>query len=132
MVAAGVLHDVLENTETSVDELEKRFGSTVSELVEAVSEAPSIESEQARKRALRAKVARGPADAVAVFGADKVSKCRELRLMLGTGPLAEHVARKLNHYWASLRLVERRLGRRHPVVRQLRLELEELAALWPA
>jgi CII-binding regulator of phage lambda lysogenization HflD len=97
-----------------------------------VSEAPSIEGEQARKKALRAKVARGPADAVAVFGADKISKSRELRLTLRTGSLAEHAARKLNHYWASLRIVERRLGRQHPVVRQLRLELEELDTLWPA
>jgi hypothetical protein len=42
------------------------------------------------------------------------------------------MARKLNHYWASLRIVERRLGAEHSVVQQLRSELVELAALWPA
>ena len=132
VVAAGVLHDVLEDTDTSVRELEERFGTAVSALVSAVTEDASIEDERVRKRALRSQVARGPADAVAVFAADKVSKSRELRLTLSRGPVAQDAASKLTHYWASLRLVERRLGRQNAVVRQLRLELEALAAAWPA
>jgi (p)ppGpp synthase/HD superfamily hydrolase len=132
VVAAGVLHDVLEDTDTSVRELEERFGTVVSALVSAVTEDASIEDERVRKRALRSQVARGPADAVAVFAADKVSKSRELRMTLSRDPVAQDVARKATHYWASLRLVERRLGRQNAVVRQLRLELEALAAAWPA
>jgi (p)ppGpp synthase/HD superfamily hydrolase len=132
VVAAGVLHDVLEDTETSVSELDKRFGTTVSALVRAVTEDASIVDERVRKRALRSQVARGPADAVAVFAADKVSKSRELRVTLNGTPLAPDVTRKLTHYWASLRLVERRLGRQNAIVRQLRVELEALAAARPA
>ena len=132
VVAAGVLHDVLEDTDTTAFELQQRFGATVSALVQAVSEDPSISDEQERKRALRKQVALGPADAVAVFAADKVSKARELGLSVNGGPPAEDVAAKLGHYWASLRVVERRLGDAHPVVERLRLELEALASLWPA
>ena len=132
VVAAGVLHDVLEDTDTTALELRQRFGTTVSALVQAVSEDPSISDEQARKRALRKQVALGPADAVAVFAADKVSKVCELRLALDGGLVADDVAPKLSHYWASLRVVERRLGDGHPVVERLRLELEALASVWPA
>ena len=131
-MAAGVLHDVLEDTDTTALELRQRFGTTVSALVQAVSEDASIADEQERKRALRKQVALGAADAVAVFAADKVSKVRELGLTLEGGPVADDVAPKLNHYWASLRVVERRLGDGHPVVERLRLELEALASVWPA
>ena len=132
VVAAGVLHDVLEDTDTTAFELGQRFGSKVAALVQAVSEDPSISDEQERKRALRKQVALGPEDAVAVFAADKVSKARELRLTLSGGPAADDVAPKLSHYRASLRVVESRLGDSHPVVERLRAELEALASLWPA
>lgn len=132
VVAAGVLHDVLEDTDTTASELRQRFGSTVSALVQAVSEDPSISDEQERKLALRKQVALGPADAVAVFAADKVSKARELRLTLNGGAVADELVPKLSHYWASLRVVERRLGDGHPVVERLRAELEALATVSPA
>ncbi len=132
VVAAGVLHDVLEDTDTTALELRQRFGATVAALVQAVSEDPSISDDQARKRALRTQVALGPSDAAAVFAADKVSKLRELRLTLDGGPVADDVASKLSHYWASLRVVERRLGASDPVVERLRRELEALASSWPA
>lgn len=38
VVVAGLLHDVLEDTETSVTEIEELFGKEVAELVEGVSE----------------------------------------------------------------------------------------------
>src|SRR3954463_8418840 len=57
VVAAGVLHDVLEDTEVTRGELEERFGPRVAELVAAVSEDPSIEDPAERKAALRAQVA---------------------------------------------------------------------------
>ena len=131
-MASGVLHDVLENTETDAIEVEDRFGSRVAELVRAVSEDALIEDEGARKAALRAQVARSPIDAAAVFAADKVSKARELRLKLSCGLPEDEANRKLDHYHASLSMLERRLGRDHMILEQLRFELETLDALPPA
>jgi (p)ppGpp synthase/HD superfamily hydrolase len=123
VVASGVLHDVLESTETDASELEERFGARVCALVRAVSEDSSIEDRRDRKSALRAQVAASSSEAAAVFAADKVSKARELRLQLADRPPGEEAHRKLDHYTASLSMLERRLGRDDAIVEQLRREL---------
>jgi (p)ppGpp synthase/HD superfamily hydrolase len=129
VVASGALHDVLESTYTDAGELEDRFGPQVAALVRAVSEDDTIEESEARKSALREQVAGGPLGAAAIFAADKVSKVRELRSRLSCGLPADQAEDKLDHYRASLATVERRLGPRHPLVEQLRVELELLDML---
>jgi (p)ppGpp synthase/HD superfamily hydrolase len=129
IVAGGVLHDVLEQTDTDPIELESRFGASVAGLVRAVSEDASIEDERARKSRLRAQVARGPVDAAAIFAADKVSKVRELRARIVGGSPPDDADLKLHHYRSSLVMLERRLGRGHPLVERLRSELELLGRL---
>jgi hypothetical protein len=74
---------------------------------------------------------RGSAEAAAVLAADKVSKARELRLGLSGGVLGDDVADKLAHYWASLAMLEPKPGTRHPLIEQLRFELEALETLPP-
>jgi (p)ppGpp synthase/HD superfamily hydrolase len=129
VVAAGVLHDVIEDTGVEYDELVVRFGDDVAGLVRQVSE-PDGEGDYAERKArLRDAVSRAGADAVAVFAADKVAKARELRLGL-VGGTAELDQAKLDHYWACLELLEHRLGH-HALVRQLRFELEALALMPP-
>ncbi|HWH95242.1 MAG TPA: HD domain-containing protein [Baekduia sp.] len=132
VIAAGVLHDVLEDTDVTHDELEARFGKEVADLVAAVSEPDADGSYAERKAGLRAVVAAGSSDAAAVFAADKVAKAREFRLgLVGRGgPDGSVDQAKLDHYWACLALLERRLGPQ-PLVRQLRFELEALALLPP-
>jgi (p)ppGpp synthase/HD superfamily hydrolase len=133
VVAAGVLHDVIEDTDAGYAELERRFGAAVATLVRAVSEPPGGGDYRERKERLREAVGRASADAAAVFAADKVAKVRELRLTLvrhGDTP-AKLDPDKVDHYWASLELLEHRLGH-HPLVRQLRFELEALELLPPA
>jgi (p)ppGpp synthase/HD superfamily hydrolase len=130
VVAAGVLHDVVEDTPVGFDEIEDRFGPDVVRLVRAVSEPEGDGSYAERKARLRDAIASAEADALAVFAADKVAKARELRLGLVRGDRA--IDRdKLDHYWACLDLLEHRLGH-HPLTRQLRFELEALALLPPA
>ena len=58
-VAAGVPHDVLEDTDTQRAELEQRFGSAVSDLVAAVSDDPAIVDEETQGPGARARSARG-------------------------------------------------------------------------
>jgi (p)ppGpp synthase/HD superfamily hydrolase len=124
VVASGVLHDVLETTDTDVSELAERFGKHVARLVEAVSEDASIEDYDERKAALRAQVARARREAAIVNAADKVSRVRELPSRVDRGLSPEDPRRKVDHYQASLVMLQRRLGRTHPLVGQLRAELE--------
>jgi (p)ppGpp synthase/HD superfamily hydrolase len=133
IVAAGVLHDSLENTDATPLELESRFGGEVARLVCAVSE-PSPEGTWAERKArLRASIARADDDAAVVYAADKVAKARELRLTLArdwSAAASDETADKLEHYWASLVQLEHRLAG-NSLVSQLRFELEALATLPP-
>jgi (p)ppGpp synthase/HD superfamily hydrolase len=105
VVAAGVLHDVLEDTEVGPAELRERFGPQVARLVVAVSDDPTIADARERKAALRRQVAAAGEHAVAVFAADKVSKAREMRARHRRGLFEDRDRLKLEHYEASLALV---------------------------
>ena len=133
VVAAGLLHDVVEDTQATAEEIARRFGARVAELVATLTDDPSIDDYQARKAALRDQVARASREAQAVFAADKVAKCRELRAEIARG-LARtedaQVAHRLVHYKASLMMLEREAPDL-PLVRQLRFELWALRHLPP-
>jgi (p)ppGpp synthase/HD superfamily hydrolase len=123
VVAAGVLHDVLEDTDVQRPELEERFGAEVAALVASVSEDPSIENNVERKAALRRQVARAGDEVAAIFAADKVSKARELRARARHGRFVRADEGKLGHYQASLEMLTELIPG-HPLVQQLREELE--------
>ena len=72
VVATAVLHDLLENTDVTAEEIEARFGSQVAELVEAVSDDPKLPSEEERKRVMRDGVRRVGVYAAVVYSAVKV------------------------------------------------------------
>jgi (p)ppGpp synthase/HD superfamily hydrolase len=130
VVAAAVLHDVLEDTDTRRSELEERFGSAVSDLVAVVSDDPSIADEDARKDDVREHVRRADGYAPVVYAADKISKVRELRSLLAAGLLKEEAENRLRRYLQSLAMLEQTIpGSR--VVEILRFELEALESLPP-
>jgi (p)ppGpp synthase/HD superfamily hydrolase len=107
VVAAGVLHDILEKTDATEQALKQRFGSDIAAIVRAVSEDPSIRGYERRKAALRDQVADAGPEAWMVFAADKLSKIRELRL-----PTAARVTgrpRRVMHYSRSVQMLQRRL-----------------------
>ncbi len=56
VLAAGLLHDVVEESEIEVEEIRLRFGDGVAELVAALTDAEEIESYQRRKDVHRADV----------------------------------------------------------------------------
>jgi (p)ppGpp synthase/HD superfamily hydrolase len=128
VVAAGVLHDVLEETDAERGELEVRFGPEVAALVAAVSDDPTIEDVAERKAALRRQVANAGECAAAVFAADKVSKARELRVRTSRGRFEPEDGGRVAHYEASLEMLSGLIPG-HRLVNQLRLELEALHAL---
>jgi (p)ppGpp synthase/HD superfamily hydrolase len=125
VVAAGVLHDVLEDTDAERAEIEAGFGPEVAGLVTALTEDDSIEDSRERKAALRLQVAKAGDEAAAVFAADKVSKAREMRQRAAQRPLDESDAAKVEHYTESLDMLETLIPD-HELVAQLRSEIEGL------
>jgi hypothetical protein len=139
VVAAGLLHDIVENTHVSLDELSARFGAPVAGLVRAVSDDPSLQSYRQRKRMLREQVRDAGGDAALIFAADKIAKVRELpdrvrRDMAGVDATARgHRARshyfehdhqmRLEHYRQSLVMLQQVIPG-HPLVTRLLHELD--------
>jgi (p)ppGpp synthase/HD superfamily hydrolase len=128
VVAAGVLHDVLEDTDAERSDLESRFGPRVAELVEAVTDDPTIEDDAERRAALRRQVADAGECAAVVFAADKVSKAREMRVRVSRGRFERADGGKFEHYEASLEMLSDLIPG-HVLVSQLRMEVEALQAL---
>jgi (p)ppGpp synthase/HD superfamily hydrolase len=125
IVAAGLLHDVLEKTATTSAQLQRRFGAELARRVESVSDDPSLGDYESRKRDLRDRVARADSGTHAVFAADKIAKVRELAL-LPAWQLHEPKNRaKLAHYRASLAML-RRVDGNNPLVHRLDAELDRL------
>jgi (p)ppGpp synthase/HD superfamily hydrolase len=125
MVAAGLLHDVLEKSDTGHDELEARFGTRVAALVVALTDDPAITDEAERRAALRLQVAEAGDEAAAIFAADKISKVRELRHRADRGDLDANSLARLEHYRESCDMLEALLPG-SALVSELRREMRAL------
>ena len=123
VLAVGLLHDVLEKGDASIDDVRAEFGAQIAADVAALTEDDGIADYGERKAALRRSAEESREDVLAVFAADKIAKARELRLAAAADRLlASDVAAKREHYVASLALLDRRLPR-HPFTDALRFEL---------
>lgn len=79
VMAAALLHDVVEDSTTTVEEVRQEFGETVAALVDALSDDESIESYLARKDEHRERVAARGDAALAIYAADKLTNATALR-----------------------------------------------------
>ncbi len=79
VLAAALLHDVLEHAEEEPDSLRARFGEEVVELVEAMTEDATIPDYEERKKEHRERVAAAGLQAQAIFAADKAANVAVLR-----------------------------------------------------
>jgi (p)ppGpp synthase/HD superfamily hydrolase len=132
VVAAGVLHDTLEKTSTTTEELVADFGDDIARIVVAVSDDPTIDDYSERKGDLRRRSAEAGRDALVVLAADKVTKVRQLRGELTRGAVVSPTVRgRLAHYELTLKLL-RSDAPDLPLAHQLEFELSALAALPPA
>jgi guanosine-3',5'-bis(diphosphate) 3'-pyrophosphohydrolase len=84
VLAAALLHDVVEDTPVTVAQLRAAFGGHVAELVDCLSEDPALCGEE-RKRAYRERVRTAPRGARAICAADKVCNIEDLCLAAATG-----------------------------------------------
>jgi hypothetical protein len=121
---------VLEETDVDRSQLGSEFGPDVSDLVALVSDDPDIEDEELRKNDVREQVRDADGFALPVYGADKLSKVRELRMRLAQGLDGAEAHVKLRRYRKSLAMLEREIPGEE-IVDLLRFELEAVAALPP-
>jgi guanosine-3',5'-bis(diphosphate) 3'-pyrophosphohydrolase len=149
LVAAGLLHEVLNGTPTSATELTTCFGAKVTDLIQAVSDDASEEYHQ-RTQAQRERVRAAGSDAALLFAADKIAHVRELpgqmsrdRARCVALPPNSHTCRRvershclrLEHYRESLKMLQG-VDSRHPLIRRLASELDACertlarAAIW--
>jgi (p)ppGpp synthase/HD superfamily hydrolase len=80
-IAVGLLHDVIEDSQATVADVVEGFGPEAAEMVAALSEDPTIEDWEARKRALRQQAAAAGTECVAVYMADKLANLNDWRVV---------------------------------------------------
>jgi GTP pyrophosphokinase len=126
VVAAALLHDVVEDTATTADEIRSRFGPAIADLVQEMTENDAIRDYRERKAEHRERVVREPR-AAAIYAADKLASSRAK-----AGP--QLPAEQLDHYLRTLSTLRREhpeLPFLRPMSRELTRLLEERAAVGP-
>jgi (p)ppGpp synthase/HD superfamily hydrolase len=79
VLAAALLHDVVEDSETSLEELREKFGDEVAGMVGALTDDETIEPYRERKAEHRERVAAAEPGALAIYAADKLTNTVTLR-----------------------------------------------------
>ncbi len=120
IVAAAFLHDVVEDTDRGLDQIEEDFGPDVCELVKAMTENEGIEDYEDRKAEHRERVLNAGAGPASIYAADKLARVRGY---LASGEAVE--PRRLEHYWDTLELFA---GKRPelPFLSELATEMPQL------
>lgn len=132
---AGLLHDVVEDTDTPLQVITEAFGADVARLVEAVSETKAADGaelpwEQRKAEKLAHLLAGGP-DVAALKAADAIHNVRSISADLrGAGAsvwdrFKRGPAPTLGYYHAILDGVRAKLGA-HPIVAELAEAVAEL------
>lgn len=78
-LAAALMHDVVEESDTGVAEIGARFGEPIGDLVDALTDEEEIEDYERRKEAHRGRVEAAGPEALAIYAADKLANIRALR-----------------------------------------------------
>ncbi len=131
VIAAALLHDVVEHTDVELDDVRAGFGDRVGQMVGAMTDRDEIEPWEERKAEHRDRVAAAGRDVAAIYAADKICGVREARA--GYAELGEEVAERLGNsldarigsWEADLEMLER-FEPSLPFLPVLSLELEGL------
>jgi (p)ppGpp synthase/HD superfamily hydrolase len=79
LVAAGLLHDTVEDTDLTLEDIEKEFGHSVAEIVEGCTEPDKKLSWEERKEHTLAELKTASLDIRLVACADKIHNIRSIR-----------------------------------------------------
>jgi (p)ppGpp synthase/HD superfamily hydrolase len=132
VLAAALLHDVVEKSDTDLASVRERFGDVVATLVEAMTEDQSIAAYEDRKEEHRRRVAGSDPAALAIFAADKltnVAMLREAYALIAEGvsdELAVPLDLKMYIWEADLEM----LFEEAPQLRLTDKLADQLVALW--
>jgi guanosine-3',5'-bis(diphosphate) 3'-pyrophosphohydrolase len=131
VVAAALLHDLIEHTPVELGDVRKRFGERVGEMVAAMTDRDEIDSWEERKAEHRERVAAAGRDAAVIYAADKTCGIRESRA--GYAEVAEAVEERLGtpvdvriRAWEADIDMLRRVDPRLPLLGELERELDGL------
>ncbi len=98
-IAAAILHDTIEDTETTADEIRGAFGAEVASIVEEVTDVKWL-AKTSRKKLQVAKAGRASLKARQVKLADKICNLRDI---LASPPAGWSLERKREYFdWAKL------------------------------
>jgi guanosine-3',5'-bis(diphosphate) 3'-pyrophosphohydrolase len=132
VVAAALLHDVVEDTTVTLREVRERFGARIAHLVDCVTEDLALPGGE-RKRAYRERVRRSTQAARAICAADRA--CNIADLYEAASGSAEHVVARfagglegqLRRFRADLSMLEE-VGADPALREAIRTKLSALAA----
>ena len=129
VVAAGILHDVLEDTPTTREELVRRFGRRVAKLVVSVSEKDKSLSWERRKSDHIAQLREAPKESLAIATADKIHNINSIIEALSRGIAIWDVFKRgreqqIERFGQYLEMIRDRWN--HPLVNELEASLSTL------
>lgn len=137
VIAAGLLHRVVQDTDVSASALTARFGATLSELVQAAT-VDCVGSYPQRKAALREQIRNADQAAALLLAANEIAEVRALAdevrrersrtaAQAGAGSARSRLERyqqmRLQEHHASLLMLQG-VAPQHRLVRQLAVELD--------
>ena len=106
VIAAALLHDTIEDTETTYDELRGRFGASVAGVVIEVTDVKFL-AKESRKRLQVAKAGRASERARLVKLADKICNLRDI---LSSTPAGWSLARQQKYFDGAKEVVDQARG----------------------
>ena len=131
VLAAALLHDVVEDSELGIDDVRETCGERVAEIVATLTDDETLEPYEARKREHRERVERAGQEEKAIYAADKLTNVTMLRDAYRAegeaavqGELKVPLDEKFAVWEQDLEML-RRSGAENPGVRALAALLEE-------
>jgi (p)ppGpp synthase/HD superfamily hydrolase len=79
LISAALLHDIVEDSDVTVEKLRERFGDRVAGLVDVMTDTAEVSDYERRKEIHRRRVFAAGPEAAAIFAADKLNNVRALR-----------------------------------------------------
>ncbi|CAM4092064.1 HD domain-containing protein [Lederbergia lenta] len=131
IIAAGLLHDTMEDTDTTKEELLQEFGEGVLNLVMAATEQDRSMSWEERKQATVNGLALKTPEQIAVIVADKIHNLRSIRADLDK--YGEEIWSRFNRgkqeqawYYTSIVKAITPFEKEVPFIRKLSIEMDDL------
>ncbi len=129
VIAAGILHDVIEDTKYSKEDLEKAFNKNIAELVNDVSEQDKSLPWLERKQKYLEHIKECPIESKAVSAADKIHNIRSIIKSINEGIDIWSVFKRgkevqIKRFRKLLYILEETW--KHPIIDELKKTIEEL------